>query len=137
MEKQKFFHLWQLTPNGKSCRQLGPVSEFMINDYCGEFEATFSDLVNSGLLKEEDGQCFRVQSTLKAGFWIILAGAVLLTFMSSFVRKALTQYLRDKKEESTKGNSSNENGVDSDTSIGDIRPPTVLFTDSFRWMLKS
>lgn len=120
-----------------SFRQLGPVSEFIINDYCGGFENTFSQLVSTGLLKEEDGQCFRVQSTLKAGFWIILAGALLLTFMSSFVTKALAQYLRDTGEEAAIENSSNEDGAASATSIDDIHPVPVLFTDSFRWMLTS
>ena len=109
----------------------------MINDYCGGLDSTFSDLVNTGILKEEDGQCFRVQSTLRAGFWIILVGALLLTFMSSFVTKAFAQDLRDAKEEATKGNNAHEDGVRSETSIDDIRPAPVLFTDSFRWMLKS
>jgi len=109
----------------------------MINEYCGALEATFSDLVSTGLLKEEDGQCFRVQSTMQAGFWIILTGALLLNFMSAFVTKSLTQFLRDKKEEAEKGNRSNVDAAGSETSIDDIHPAPVLFSDSFRWMLKS
>jgi len=122
----------------KMFRQFGPISEFMINSYCGDLEATFSQLVSAGLLKEEDGQCFRVKSTLGAGFWIILAGSVFLAFFSSFVTKALAQFLLDKEEEKKKKEKiSNEVVETSGTSIDNIHPTPVLFSDSFRWMLKS
>jgi len=122
--------------------QLGPLSELLINEYCGGLEATFRDLVSAGFLKEEDGQCFLVKSTLKAGFWIILAGSLFLAFFSSFVTKALSQFLWDKKEAAKKEKRSIEgaetSGAEtSDTNIDNIRPVPVLFSDSFRWMLKS
>merc|ERR1712157_569741 len=39
--------------------QLGDISEFMINDYCGALENFFGSLLYYGILGESDAQCFR------------------------------------------------------------------------------
>jgi len=133
--------------------QLGPVSDFMINAYCKNLEETFAQMVYFGILKEEDGQCFGVSSRIGHNTFILLAGAILLAFLSSFVSKAVVQHLHDQARQglqiqgkddrinmfpdeiSTKSSSDDEmpdSGI-----IANIRPVPVLFTDSFRWMLNA
>jgi len=131
-------------------RQLGPVSDFMINAYCNNLEDMFAQLVYYGFLKEEDAQCFSVTSRIENSAFVLAAGAILLTFLSSFVCKAVVQYLRDEADTQLQGkgdfNSSFSDGTshsdDDDTTTdtgvaANIHPVPVLFTDSFRWMLKA
>ena len=47
--------------------QLGSVSEFLINDYCGSFGEAFTTMAYHGVLKEEDAQCFRVDAQVEYG----------------------------------------------------------------------
>mmetsp|Transcript_4236 Transcript_4236/g.4760 ORF Transcript_4236/g.4760 Transcript_4236/m.4760 type:complete len:2377 (+) Transcript_4236:252-7382(+) len=130
--------------------QLGPVSDFMINAYCNNLEDMFAQLVYYGFLKEEDAQCFSVTSRIENSAFVLAAGAILLTFLSSFVCKAVVQYLRDEADTQLQGkgdfNSSFSDGTshsdDDDTTTdtgvaANIHPVPVLFTDSFRWMLKA
>lgn len=134
--------------------QLGPISEFMINSYCDSLGDVFGQLVYFGILKEEDAQCFSVQSSIESGFFILAAGAILLAVLNTFVVKAVRQYIRDKSELEKQvldeknmaelGESSDEEGgpikdagVDAEEVLASgIRPAPVLFTDTFRWLLQ-
>lgn len=78
--------------------QLGPISQFMVNSYCGSLGGFFSQMVYFGILKAEDAQCFSVQSSMEEGAYVLAAGAVLLALLNTFVTKAVTQYFRDKSE---------------------------------------
>jgi hypothetical protein len=117
--------------------QLGPISEFMINSYCDSLKDTFAQLVYYGLLDEEDAQCFSVRSSIEGGSYILAGGAVLLALVNTFVTKAVFQYFRDQVD-------SNEEDIDAailedaepDTVDKNIRPVPVLFTDTFRWLLR-
>lgn len=131
-------------------RQLGPVSDFMINSYCENLENMFAQMVYYGVLKEEDAQCFSVSSQIEYGAFFLAAGALLLGFLSSFVFKATSQYLKDVKERARRtkqlercnlsvdgtSHSDDEGEVTNIGFSGTIHPPPVLFTDSFRWLLK-
>ena len=106
----------------------------------------FAQMVYYGVLKEEDAQCFSVTSRIEKSAFILAAGAILLAFLNSFVCKAVVQYLRDEAEEKDDLNSSFSDGTshsDDDEEAVDtgvaasIHPVPVLFTDSFRWMLKA
>jgi uncharacterized paraquat-inducible protein A len=121
--------------------QLGPISEFMINSYCNSLNDTFAQLVYYGLLNEEDAQCFSVGTSIESGSYILAGGAVLLALVNSFVSKAAFQYFRDQAD-------SNEEEVDADmlgdveidnaeSAASNIRPVPVLFTDTFRWLLRT
>eukprot|EP00980_Cylindrotheca_fusiformis_P014865 scaffold4056_cov115-Cylindrotheca_fusiformis.AAC.9 len=128
--------------------QLGPVSEFMINSYCDSLKETFGKLVYYGLLKEEDAQCFSVKSSIESGSFFLAFGAVLLALLSTFVTKAVVQYLRDegetekrlRDEEDSLYGSEFTSGTDEDSELDGalgsrIHPAPVLFTDTFRWLL--
>ena len=133
-------------------RQLGPVSEFMINSYCDSLKDIFAQAVHYGVLKEEDAQCFRVQSSIEGGSYMLTLAALLLAFVNTFVIKATVQYFRNKSELENKmlmeedlerdrlsldtSSSSDEGSADAGFSAR-IHPPPVLFTDTYRWMLRS
>jgi uncharacterized paraquat-inducible protein A len=136
--------------------QLGPISEFMINSYCDSLDGFFAQMVYFGILKEEDAQCFRVQSSIETGSFILAAGAILLALLNTFVSKAVKQYINDKstlerqvldeKIESDLRELDDEEGspdtdTDNDSKSNDgasitIHPVPVLFTDTFRWLLR-
>jgi len=132
--------------------QLGPVSDFMINAYCKNLEATFAQMVYFGILKEKDAMCFGVTSRIGHNAFILVVGAILLAFLSSFVSKAVAQNFRDQEHEGLQMNrqndahnsfssltsqSNSDDGVSDSRMIANIRPVPVLFTDTFRWMLKA
>lgn len=146
IETLKFYPLFSLF------RQLGPVSDFMVNSYCENLEDTFAQMVYYGVLKEEDAQCFGVASRIGYDAFVLVTGAILLAFLSSFVCKAFVQYLYDgnPSELRLKGSDdstvrlpderSQSNDDDEVTDVGvvtNIHQVPVLFTDTFRWMMKS
>jgi hypothetical protein len=126
--------------------QLGPVSEFMINSYCESLGDFFAEMVYFDFLKEEDAQCFGVQSSIEEGAFILAAGTVFLALLNTFMTKAVTQYLREKaelvkqiedeistdkmdEEQAAQGNAAS-------SAESRIHPVPVLFTDTFRWLLR-
>jgi hypothetical protein len=133
--------------------QLGPISEFMINSYCGSLKDTFAQLVYFGILEEDDAQCFSVRSSIEGGSLILAGGAVLLALINTFVTKAVLQYFRDRSamerrlQEDVENMSQTDSDNTSDTASDDplaadggfsasIQPVPVLFTDNFRWLLR-
>jgi hypothetical protein len=119
-------------------RQLGPVSEYMINAYCGDLAGTFAQLEYYGVLKPEDAQCFRVNTHLESGFFVLAAGAVLLALLNTFVMKAVRQYNREKDNSVTDGPKVSPScGGEDDLAERrkTVHPVPVLFTDTFRWLL--
>jgi len=125
--------------------QLGPISSFMVNEYCDSLDGFFSELVFYGLLKTEDAQCFSVKSVIEEGFFILAVGSILLALINAFVSKATSQYCRDQDEpnrmnEIQEHNSTLESAeagqeANANDSESTIHPPPVLFTDVFRWLL--
>lgn len=122
--------------------QLGPVSEYMINAYCGSLSDTFAKLVYYGILSEQDAQCFRVNTAVEPAFYILAVAATLLALLNTFVVNAARHLDRDlhldawhkacgSDYEVAKGN---ENDVA--TMRKEIEPVPVLFTDKFRWLLR-
>ncbi len=126
--------------------QLGPISSFMVNEYCGSLDGFFAELVFFGLLKTEDAQCFSIKSSIEKGFFILAVGAMLLSLMNAFVTMATTQYCRDYSRPkrlhqtqelgSTLEHADEGQEVTADHLDLPIQPPPVLFTDSFRWLLQ-
>jgi hypothetical protein len=135
--------------------QLGPISSSMINKYCQNLETMFAHMVHYGVLKEEDAQCFTVTSHIENGAFALALGATLLAFLSTFVFKASVQYLHDAKDrqwqmkaeedgtsvsfsdETSHVGSDQDEGAPDNGFAGTIHRFPVLFTDSFRWMLKA
>lgn len=116
-------------------RQLGPVSEYMINAYCGSLQGFFSQLVFYGVVEDQDAQCFRVDTTIDTGFFILAAGALMLALLNTFVIHAVRQQQRDKARSPFCG-STFGCGEDLEKAREKIHPAPVLFTDSFRWLLR-
>jgi hypothetical protein len=121
--------------------QLGQVSEFMVGSNCEALKDTFAQLVYFGILKPEDGQCFRVDSSVEAAAFILAAAALLLSLLTNFVKMAGDQYARDMEELTsdrlggTVSVDEDDEDVDDQAMMDQIRPVPVLFTDRFRWML--
>ena len=78
-----------------SAWQLGGVSEFMINAYCDPLNGTLNALSFTGILKEEDAQCFRVDATVEAASWLLVAASILLAFSGHFITSASMQKVQD------------------------------------------
>jgi Paraquat-inducible protein A len=126
--------------------QLGPVSVFMVNAYCGALDETFAQLVYYGIMKEEDAQCFQVTSKVETGAFVMAAGAVLLALLNTFIMRAVGQYFRDKENEARRGQDVAKLEALSDVisaisaeevaqAKNGIKPIPVLFSDTFRWFL--
>jgi len=126
--------------------QLGPISSFMVNSYCGSLNGFFSELVFYDILKTEDAQCFSIKSSIDEGFFILAIGSILLALVNCIVRKATIQYFRDQGENNGLTQTQNHRSdVECDTakqegkdncSGSTIDAPPLLFTDAFRWLLE-
>lgn len=110
----------------------------MINEYCGGLSDTLSQLVYYGIIKEEDAQCFRVESSIESAAYILVVAAILLAFLNTFVIKAVSQFFRDKEALARSQDTCECPSIEEDD-ISDITkkitPAPVLFTDRFRWLL--
>lgn len=78
--------------------QLGPLSTFMINQYCGSFQETFDLLAYFGILDAGDAQCFRVDASIESAAYILALAAALLALLNTFIMNAVKQYFRDRDE---------------------------------------
>jgi hypothetical protein len=118
--------------------QIGDVSEFLVNTYCEDLTDAFSELVFYGLISPEDAQCFKVQATVEAAAYILIPASVLLDWLNFFVSKAVGQYTRDKQNETREPlvDTMADKEVIADPRSR-IHPMPVLFTDRFRWLLRS
>jgi hypothetical protein len=115
-------------------RQLGPVSDFMVNVYCESLTSSFAQLVYYGIIDERDAQCFGVLASVEAGAFLLFTAAALLTVLNTFVSKAVYQYHRDHEEDTTIHDNADEQH-DMSQLQNEIAPTPVLFTDTFRWLL--
>jgi len=133
--------------------QLGPVSEFMINSYCDNLNDFFAQAVYYGVLREDDAQCFSVKASIEGGFYVLAIGAIILALTNTFVTKAVFQYFRDRDADEKRtslefdASKSDYSGYTGDSDEEDlsadagfsarIQPVPVLFTDTFRWLLRT
>jgi hypothetical protein len=78
-----------------SAWQLGGVSEFMINAYCGKLEGTFTSLSYYGILSADDAQCFRVEATVEEASWILVAACAIVCVLKHFIGGASMQKTQD------------------------------------------
>ncbi len=124
----------------------------MINAYCENLKTAFAQAVHYGVLSEEDAQCFSVQLSIESGFFYLAGGAAILAVLATFVVKAYDQYFRDKdpsaKEALVVADTSDSGFTNTDSDDGEdqavdagfsarIEPVPVLFTDTFRWLLRA
>ena len=124
----------------------------MINAYCENLTETFAKAVHYGVLSKDDAQCFSVQLSIESGFFVLLGGAIILAVAATFVTKACVQYFRDvdtaEKEKACSTSMSDSGFTNTDSDDCDsvpidagfsarIEPVPVLFTDTFRWILRA
>jgi Paraquat-inducible protein A len=139
--------------------QIGDVSTFLVNDYCGGLSSTFSALVSSGILDPADAQCFRSQASIEPASYVLIAAAIVLIMLTNFVSRATIQRLREDTERGLQlqagttlslengggddDNNSSSNNNNNNNNNNDLPPVErlanipVLFTDQYRWLLVS
>lgn len=123
----------------------------MINSYCENLGDLFAQMVYYGVLRDEDAQCFSVSASIEKGSFVLAGASVVLSFLCSFVVKAVAQYLREEAEprrpiqyytkalsysDRTSRTDDDEDVVAENGYSGTIHPVPVFFTDSFRWLLR-
>jgi hypothetical protein len=103
---------------------------------------TFATLVYYGILDPADAQCFKVEAGIESATYLLIAAAVLLGVVHTFVVKAVTQYERDVSQLHTSPVNAKLGDSESGMSpeeyeqvISRIDPVPVLFTDTFRWVM--
>lgn len=113
-----------------------------MSEHCGVIDTLFGMLVYYDILGKEKARCFRVESTVLPGSYLLLAGAVMLALLNTFVNKATFHYFWDqdcaRKEAAMEEHLSfeEEPAPLDNKELRKIRPPPVLFTDTFRWLLR-
>lgn len=80
-----------------SAWQLGGVSEYMINAYCGSLKNFFTGLSYYGILGEEDAQCFRVNANVETASWLLVTASILLLVLNHFISSASRQKVQDEE----------------------------------------
>ena len=122
----------------------------MINAYCDNLQDLFAQAVHYGILRDEDAQCFAVEASIAPGFFYLTIAAIILALLNSFTGKAVYQYFRDrdpsKKSFRDVVSDTGLTNADSDEEQDDvvdagfaarIQPVPVLFSDTFRWLLRT
>jgi len=142
--------------------QLGPVSQYMFNEYCGALDGFLAQMVNYGILEEIDAQCYGIQGSIEPGSIALLVAAIVLALVNSVVTLANNQCLKDYglsaqdqrlessepiksntaakdptdvKEGSQTSGSSKPPSNEETTETSAIRPFPFVFTDVYRWLL--
>lgn len=116
--------------------QLGDVSQFLINEYCGGLDQILADFVSYGIIRAEDAQCFQVQASVEPAAYVLIAAAVVLLLLSSLVSKACYQRVRDDARLAQNEQQVQKRHSAEVEPLGVIKPVPVLFSDQFRWLLK-
>ena len=76
--------------------QIGSVSDFMVNAYCGDLSTTLSSMAYYGIIDPTDAQCFRVEAQVEQGMYVLIVGAIILALINNLIAKAAQQ--RDEEE---------------------------------------
>lgn len=118
-----------------ACWQLGSVSEFLINDYCGSFESIFNSLAYYGILKPDDSQCFKVVANTNDGLWLLVAASVVLLFLNHFIASAAKQQEADLANSNSDIWIQVEPADSSDLEEFQLNSHPASFTDYYRWVL--
>ena len=118
-----------------ACWQLGSVSQFLINDYCGSFESIFNSLAYYGILKPDDSQCFKVVANTNDGLWLLVAASVVLLFLNHFIASAAKQQEADLANSNSDIWIQVEPADSSDLEDFQLNSHPASFTDYYRWVL--
>jgi len=120
--------------------QLGDVSEFMINDYCGGLSDFFSLMAFYGVLSTSDSQCFYAMANIEAGWYVLLIAAFLLAILTKFVVGAAKEQMNEAEKVSNQNMQLVECGSNLDPTNNDFKkdemikaivPESLSFTERF------
>lgn len=114
--------------------QLGPLSEFMINDYCGSLTGILTSLTYYDFIDGADAQCFQVEATVQIATWLLLVGAIVSSFLNHFIGKAEQHFEHDMDRIDDNNRREEKSEDDEDETIV---LPEAKFTDFYRWVLLS
>ena len=121
--------------------QVGNISEYLVNPYCGSLDRTFSELVSYGILGVDDAQCFRVRSRIEPAVYALVAAAVLLSLLMSLVTNAHRQAEYQSgvlaRRRDRRASLAEVIEFENDELCSKIHPVPLLFTDRFRWLLRA
>lgn len=115
--------------------QLGSISEYMVNDYCGDLEGFFVSAVSSGVLDELDGQCFRAEASINMGAWFLCAGILGIAMLTHFVGKAARQQEEEDEWRERSRNLPQDIRTENEKEVIEIVLSSTRFTDCYRWLL--
>ena len=145
--------------------QIGSVSDFMVNAYCGDLSTTLTSMAYYGIIDPTDAQCFRVEAQVEQGMYVLIIGAIILALINNLIAKAAQQrdeeetkmqrllattdsgneiglaQLRLQPQDSMRSSESSEDAfTDQDEKATDkaalITPVGVRFTDTYRFLLQ-
>ena len=96
----EMMHAWQLVEVFLfsiivTAWQLGPVSEFFLNNYCGSLEDIFKALTFFDILDNQDAQCFKTQAELTKYTWFLFFASVTFALFNHIITSAGTQQKKD------------------------------------------
>jgi len=114
--------------------QLGPISEYMVNDYCDALDGFFLNAVSYGILNNLDGQCFRAEGSVNNGGWFLSISAIALAIITQTVNRAAMQQVQEIEEEVERRRIIS---LDPMEEMGDcvIEYPKYAFAEYFGWAL--
>lgn len=112
-------------------------SEYMVNDYCGDFEGFFVSAVTSGVLAELDGQCFRAEASVNIGAWFLIAGTLGLAMLTHFIGKAAKQQEEEEQWSEKSRNLTQDILEENPEEDVEIVLSSSGFTDYYRFLLQN
>lgn len=144
--------------------QIGSVSDFMVNAYCGDLYTTLSSMAYYGIIDSADAQCFRVEAQVEQGMYVLIVAAIILGLINHLITNAAQQrdeeetkmqrlpnatdadnvnsllQLRLQPQDMRSSESSEDAFTDQDEKAIDksarITPVGVRFTDTYRFLLQ-
>lgn len=115
--------------------QLGPISEYMVNDYCGELNEFFLSVVSLGILDNLDGQCFRAEGSVNIGGWFLAFGAIFLAAITQIINRAAMQQVEEEEWKILENQPIDI--LEQETDSSTVKYPEHVFTDYFAWTLRN
>jgi len=125
-------------------RQLGSLSKLFLNRYCEDgIDPLLRSLASYGIIGSREAQCFEIAANVTTGSYLLIPFVTGLALCGTYVVKAYIQYLRERlDEEDDLSEEEKLRAFDRTTwdnrenAVENMRPPPVLFTDTFRWTLR-
>ena len=117
--------------------QLGPISNLMVNGYCGSLSGVFASLAYYKVIDGSDAQCFQVAATVQMASWLLILGAFSAYLLNHFVGTAEKQFRKNANATVSEIGENADQEDNEAVSDDSILLPMPQFTDYYRWVLRS